>query len=112
MFEGAKVVHRYIGDWGVTLPDERYRAMIAADRLLKDLCDPSTTPRVPREIRHRAAAVLRHWPDTYYIDRLADSAPDIIDSGKPSVDPLYRMVREYRNTPDPECSAPLGGDDN
>lgn len=93
----------------MTLPDERYRAMIWADRLLKDLCDPSKTPRVPKEIRQRAISALRHWPDLYYIDRMADRCPDILDSGKPPVDRLYRMVKEY---PNPECSSPLGGLDN
>lgn len=96
----------------MTLPDERYRSMIWADRLLKDLCDPSKTPRVPREIRQRASSVLRHWPDLYYIDRMADHCPEILDSGKPPVDSLYRMVREYREGPDPECTSPLPKDDN
>jgi hypothetical protein len=81
----------------MTLPDERYRSMIAADRLLRDLLDSSITPRVPKTIRQRALSVLRHWPDTYYIDRLSEQAPEIIDSGKPAIDPLYRMVKEHIN---------------
>lgn len=79
----------------VTLPDERYRSMIQADRLLKDLCDPKTTPRVPKEIRQRAFSVLRHWPDTYHIDLLAEDNPTIISSGKQQLDPLYRMVKTH-----------------
>ena len=81
----------------MTLPDERYRSMIWADRLLKDLCDPSKTPRVPKEIRARAGSVLRHWPGEYYIDRLAEEAPEILYSSKQPVDPLYRMVKEHPN---------------
>ena len=80
----------------MTLPDERYRSMIQADRLLKDLCDPSVTPRVPRAIRQRALYVLRHWPDHYYINRLAAECPEIILSSEPAPDPLYRMVKEHR----------------
>jgi hypothetical protein len=79
----------------MTLPDERYRSMIAADRLLRDLLDSSITPRVPKAIRQRALWVLRHWPDTYYIDRLSEEAPGIIDSGKQRTDPLYRMIKEH-----------------
>ncbi len=79
----------------MTLPDERYRSMIQADRLLKDLCDPSTTPRVPKAIRQRALYVLRHWPDQYYINRLAHECPEIIESSQPEPDPLYRMVKEH-----------------
>ena len=77
----------------MTLPDERYRAMIAADRLLVDLVQPGN--RVPKALKDRARWVLRHWPGAYYIDRLADSAPDIIESRKDPVDPLYRMVKEH-----------------
>lgn len=79
----------------MTLPDERYRSMIWADRLLKDLCDPSKTPRVPREIRQRASSVLRHWPGEYYINRLAHESPDIIETAAAEPDPLYKIVKEY-----------------
>jgi hypothetical protein len=79
----------------MTLPDERYRSLLWADRLLKDLCDPNVTPRVPKQIRQRARDCLRHWPDTYYIDRLAEEAPDILYSSKPATDPLYRIVKEH-----------------
>ena len=79
----------------MTLPDERYRSLLWADRLLKDLCDPNATPRVPKQIRQRARDCLRHWPDTYYIDRLAEEAPDILYSSKPATDPLYRIVKEH-----------------
>ena len=79
----------------MTLPDERYRSMIWADRLLKDLCDPSKTPRVPKEIRQRASSVLRHWPGEYYINRLAQESPDIIESNAAEPDPLYKIIKEW-----------------
>ncbi len=79
----------------MTLPDERYRSMMAADRLLKDLCDPSTTPRVPKAVRQRALYVLRHWPGEYYINRLAAESPEIIYTTAAEPDPLYRMVKEH-----------------
>lgn len=79
----------------MTLPDERYRSMIAADRLLMDLCDPRTTPRVPQLIRDRARHVLRHWPGEYYINRLAAETSGIIESNQPAPDALYKMVKEH-----------------
>jgi hypothetical protein len=79
----------------VTLPDERYRAMMAADRLLKDLCNPNIKPRVPRAIRDEIRSVLRHWPDTYYIDQLADRCPDIITA---RMEPLHRMVLGWEHS--------------
>ena len=83
----------------LTLPDERYRSIIQADRLLKDLLDSSKTPRVPREIRDRARGVLRHWPDLYYIDQLAAHSPEIIT---PRMEQLHRMVAAYN----PEVTQP------
>jgi len=44
----------------MTLPDERYRAVRMAEQLLKDLCDHTITPRVPKIIRQRASGCLRH----------------------------------------------------
>jgi hypothetical protein len=64
----------------MTLPDERYRAVLAAERLLKDLCDPSVTPRVPKTIRQRASGVLRHYPGGWDMDRAAHACPQVFES--------------------------------
>jgi len=64
----------------MTLPDERYRAVLAAERLLKDLCDPSVTPRVPRAVRARASSALRHYPGVWDMDRAAHHAPEVFQS--------------------------------
>ncbi len=76
----------------MTLPDERYRAVQQAERLLKDLCDPSVTPRVPRAIRSRAAGALRHYPGQWDLDRAASAAPDVFVR---RLDPLYKMVKQH-----------------
>ncbi len=64
----------------MTLPDERYRAVLAAERFLTDLLDFTKTPRVPAEIRKRASAVLRHYPGTWDMDRAAHKAPEVFQS--------------------------------
>lgn len=64
----------------MTLPDERYRAMKAGKKLLEELCDPGRTPRVPSLIRDRARAALRHFPQDWEIDRMAEKCPDMLDS--------------------------------
>jgi len=64
----------------MTLPDERYRAVKMAEQFLRDLCDPSKTPRVPRSIRRQAASVLRHYPSTWDMDRAAHSCPAVFSS--------------------------------
>lgn len=74
----------------MTLPDERYRAVLAAEQLLKDLCDRSKTPRVPREIRQRASWCLRHYPGTWDMQRAASAAPDVFQE---RMEVLHRWIR-------------------
>ena len=64
----------------MTLPDERYRALVYTERFLMDLCDPSVTPRVPRSVRQRAAQCLRHYPSSYHLDQLAACVPNVLDT--------------------------------
>ncbi len=79
----------------MTLPDERYRSILWAKELLQDLCDPKKTPKVPKEIRHRAYSVVKHFPDEYFVSLLAEARPDIIENRGNSLDPLYKMVKQY-----------------
>ena len=76
----------------MTLPDERYRAVIAAERMLKDLLDPRATPRVHSSIRDRARAVLRHYPSKWDMDRASAAAPDVFQE---QMEPLYRMIKQH-----------------
>jgi hypothetical protein len=64
----------------MTLPDERYRAVKMAESLLKDLCDPKKTPRVPKSVRARASSVLRHYPGSWDMDRAAHAVPEVFES--------------------------------
>ena len=61
----------------MTLPDERYRAVLMAERLLRDLCNPRETPRVPRLVRDRARAALRHFPSEMDMFYAARAAPNV-----------------------------------
>ena len=76
----------------MTLPDERYRAIKQAEQLLKDLCDASKTPRVPKNIRQRASGCLRHYPGSYDMKRAADACPEVFQE---RMEPLTRMVMQY-----------------
>jgi len=49
----------------MTIPAERTRAVAHTEQFLCDLLDPRKTPRVPRDIRRRAAALLRHYPSQF-----------------------------------------------
>lgn len=63
----------------MTLPDERYRALKQGRKLLEELCDPGKTPRVPSIIRDRARGALRHYPNDYELEHIADSCPEYLD---------------------------------
>jgi len=69
----------------MTLPDERYRAIKQGKKLLEELCDPGKTPRVPSVVRDRARAALRHFPQDYDIDVIAENCPDILDKKSTSM---------------------------
>jgi len=93
----------------MTLPDERYRAVLAAERLLKDLCDPSVTPRVPKSIRQRASGCLRHYPGGWDMNRAAQFAPDVFQQ---QMEPLYRMIKQRDLEQNPETTNSLGDTGN
>ena len=63
----------------MTLPDERYRALKQAKKLLEELCDPGRTPRVPSLIRDRARGALRHFPTDWEIDLMSEKCPELLD---------------------------------
>ena len=81
----------------MTLPDERYRAIRITETLLTDLCNSRATPRVPREIRQRAAQCLRHFPSHYDLQQLESAAPHVVQQ---QMEPLHRMVAAYTATPE------------
>lgn len=60
----------------MTVPAERTRAVLAAERFLTDLVI-LRKPKVPREVRDQARRILRHFPGEYDIARSADKLPDV-----------------------------------
>jgi len=77
----------------VTLPDERYRAVMWAERFLRDLAhDTVNYPRVPKKIRQEARSILRHFPAEYEMKRASEKAPDVFQE---RMEPLTRLVLQY-----------------
>jgi hypothetical protein len=64
----------------MTLPDERYRSLRQAKKLMEDLVDPGKTPRVPRIIRDRALGALRHFPTDLELETMAKNSPELLDT--------------------------------
>lgn len=90
------VTHR---TYTVTLPDERFRAVVRTRDFLRDLCDSTATPRVPKDIRQQAAWCLRHYPDTWEMQKAAEACPDVFAE---QMEPVYRMIKKYEESKDNE----------
>ena len=82
--------HNYI----MTLPDERYRAVVQTQRFLLEIL---TTPRVPKAIKDRARSCLRHYPNDWDMKRAADGAPDVFQEQMEAVTRLFKSYEEKKN---------------
>lgn len=76
----------------MTLPDERYRAVVETRRFLLDLTNPQHTPRIPKLIRDTARSMLRHYPNVWDMNAASELAPHVFQE---RMEPLYRMVKKY-----------------
>jgi hypothetical protein len=76
----------------MTLPDERYNAVIRTRQLLLNLTNPQHTPRVPKLVRQEALYCLRHFPTDYDMKRAEELAPQVFEE---RMEPVYRMVKQY-----------------
>jgi len=76
----------------MTLPDERYRAVVQTRRFLLDLCNSQHTPRVPKLVRQTARDMLRHYPSDWEMQTAAREAPSVFQE---RMEPLYRMVKQH-----------------
>lgn len=74
----------------MTLPDERYRAVMWAKRFLIDIAKHRSG--LSDEMRQEAASILRHFPSEYDLDNAAEFAPFVFQK---RMEPLYRMVKQY-----------------
>jgi hypothetical protein len=79
----------------MTLPDERYRAVVQTRRFLFDLCNPQHTPRVPKLIRDTARSMLRHYPSDWDMNRAAEGAPDVFQE---RMEAVTRLIKQYEQS--------------
>lgn len=73
----------------MTLPDERYRAVVQTEKFLREIL---STPRVPKAIKDGARAMLRHYPSEWDMQIVAREVPAIFQE---RMEPLYRMIKQY-----------------
>lgn len=79
----------------MTLPDERYRAVVQTRRFLLDLCNSEHTPRVPKNIREHARAMLRHYPNDWDLQQVAESSPHVFQE---RMEPVTRLFKQYEES--------------
>ena len=75
----------------MTLPDERYRAVVQTQKLLEDIL-MGKYKRVPKEIKERVRGCLRHYPSEWDMEHASETAPNVFQK---QMEPLYRMVKVY-----------------
>lgn len=78
----------------MTLPDERYRAVVQTQKFLVEIL---TTPRVPKVIKDQARSCLRHYPSDWDMQRAAEGAPDVFQERMESVTRLFKSYEEKKN---------------
>ncbi len=61
----------------MTVPSERFNAILNTREFLRSLLDPKKTPRVPSSIRKDAYWCLRHYPWDLYMEEARKKAPDV-----------------------------------
>lgn len=80
----------------MTLPDERYRAIVQTEKFLREIV---STPRIPKKIKDNARWCLRHYPNEWELKRAAEKAPDVFAE---RMEPVYRMIKQYEQDKEQE----------
>lgn len=57
----------------MTLPRERNWAIHNTREFLRSLLDPKKTPRIPSKVRREAYWCLKHYPNDWEIEQVADN---------------------------------------
>ena len=73
----------------MTLPDERYRAVVETKKFLEQLL---TIPRIPKVVKDHARWCLRHYPTDFDMQETAHKIPEIFAE---SIEDVRRMMMVY-----------------
>lgn len=73
----------------MTLPDERYRAVVRTQAFLVEILN---TPRVPKAIKENARWCLRHYPSVWDMKRASENCPDVFAE---HIEPVTRLFKQY-----------------
>ena len=94
----------------MTLPDERYRAVMWASKFLQEVAYNKTKyPRLPKSVRQEAYSILRHFPSSWDMQRAAVGSPDVFQERMEAVTRLFQLYEQNRLAP-PADDVPLTPD--
>jgi len=74
----------------MTLPDERYRAVIETAKFLQALSYSSEIKRVPLAVRQQARSLLRHYPSEYDMKNVSQTSADIFAERMEDVTRMFK----------------------
>ena len=77
----------------MTLPDERYRAVVQTQRFLLEIL---TTPRVPKAVKDNARWCLRHYPNEWDMKRAAENCPEVFAERMEDVNRFFKKYEESK----------------
>jgi hypothetical protein len=80
----------------MTLPDERYRAVMQTAKFLESLSYSSETKRVPLAIRQEARRLLRHYPNEWDMQVAAESSPNVFQERMEEVTRLFKQYEQSK----------------
>jgi hypothetical protein len=75
----------------MTLPDERYRAVVKTQEFLVEILN---TPRVPKSIKDSARYCLRHYPNEWDMKAASELAPHVFQERMEEVTKLFKQYEE------------------
>jgi hypothetical protein len=73
----------------MTLPDERYRAVVQTRKFLIEILN---TPRIPKAIKDGARHCLRHYPSEWDMQQVSQINSDVFAE---RMEPVTRMFKAY-----------------
>ena len=75
----------------MTLPDERYQAIVSTRQFLLDIISSKKIKRLPLAVRHTARCLLTHYPNEYDLKLLSEKSPNILI---PEIEPVTRLLMQ------------------
>jgi hypothetical protein len=78
----------------MTLPDERYRAVLQTQKFLIEILN---TPRIPKAVKDQARYCLRHYPSEYDMKKVSQTSADIFAERMEDVTRMFKSYEESKN---------------